>query len=133
MAERLIIGMSGASGAPIIVELLRQLQENHPEIETHLILTRGAELTLRQECDLGAEDLRPLISVLHDNDEIGASIASGSFRTMGMIVVPCSMKTCAGIVIFYWVMQKNQQSRTNYKISRNCGNEYKTTFDPAPP
>ena len=97
MAERLIIGMSGASGAPITVELLRQLQENHPEIETHLILTRGAELTLRQECDLSAEDLRPLVSVAHDNDEIGASIASGSFRTMGMIVAPCSMKTAAGI------------------------------------
>ena len=97
MAERLIIGISGASGAPLAVELLRQLHSRHPEVESHLVLTRGAELTLQQECGMTREDLRPLVSVLHQNDEIGASIASGSFRTMGMLVVPCSMKTVAGI------------------------------------
>ena len=101
MAERLIIGMSGASGAPLTVELLRQLHRYHPEVESHLVLTRGAELTLQQECGMTREDLRPLVSVLHQCDEIGASIASGSFRTMGMIVVPCSMKTAAGIYSGY--------------------------------
>lgn len=97
MDERLIIGMSGASGAPIAVELLRQLHRHHRSVESHLVLTRGAELTLQQECGMTQEELRPLVSVLHRNDEIGASIASGSFRTMGMIIVPCSMKTVAGI------------------------------------
>lgn len=101
MADRLIIGVSGASGAPIAVELLRQLRENHPEIETHLIVSRGAELTLRQECGMGPEDLKALAGVFLKNDSIGASIASGSFRTMGMIVAPCSMKTVAGIVSGY--------------------------------
>lgn len=101
MADRLIIGVSGASGAPIAVELLRQLRENRPEVETHLIVSRGAELTLRQECGMGLEDLKVLAGVFHENDAIGASIASGSFLTMGMVVVPCSMKTVAGIASGY--------------------------------
>ena len=101
LADRLIIGVSGASGAPIAVELLRQLQENHSEVETHLIVSRGAELTLRQEGGMGPEDLKALAGVFHGNDSIGASIASGSFRTMGMIVAPCSMKTVAGIASGY--------------------------------
>lgn len=101
MAERrLIVGMSGASGAPLTVELLRRLRE-HPEVETHLVVTRGAELTLRQECGMELKDLKTLAGVFHENDAIGASIASGSFPTMGMAVVPCSMKTVAGIVSGY--------------------------------
>ena len=94
--KRLIIGISGASGAPLAVEVLKQLKK-HPEIETHLVVTRGAEMTLRSESDVSVETLRSYASVYHPIDEIGASIASGSFRTMGMIVVPCSMKTAAGI------------------------------------
>ena len=101
MADRLIVGMSGASGAPLGEELLRQLREKHPEIETHLVMTRGAELTIRSECGASPEEIRALASVYHPIDEIGASIASGSFRTMGMIIVPCSMKTAAGIVSGY--------------------------------
>ena len=101
MAERLIIGMSGASGAPLAVELLWQLHERHPEVETHLVATKGAEMTLAQETDISLEELRALASVCHGNDSIGATIASGSFRTMGMIVAPCSMKTVAGIVSGY--------------------------------
>lgn len=99
--RRLIVGMSGASGAPLTVELLRQLHDRHPEIETHLVVSRGAELTLRQECGMGLEDLTAFSSVFHKHDAIGASIASGSFRTMGMIVAPCSMKTVAGVVSGY--------------------------------
>lgn len=94
--KRLIIGISGASGAPLAVEVLKQLKK-HPEIETHLVITRGAEMTLRSETDVSVETLRGFASVYHPIDEIGACIASGSFRTMGMIVVPCSMKTAAGI------------------------------------
>lgn len=101
MAERLIVGMSGASGAPLAVELLRQLRERHPEVETHLVVTKGAEMTLAQETDVSMEELRALASVCHENDSIGAAIASGSFRTMGMIVAPCSMKTVAGIISGY--------------------------------
>ncbi len=101
MAERLIVGMSGASGAPLAVELLRQLHDGYPEIETHLVVSRGAEMTLRQECGMELGGLKVLAGVFHENDAIGASIASGSFRTMGMIVVPCNMKTVAGIVSGY--------------------------------
>ena len=99
--RRLIVGMSGASGAPLTVELLRQLYDNHPEIEIHLVVSRGGELTLRQECSMKLEDLKTLTNVFHENDAIGASIASGSFPTMGMIVAPCSMKTVAGVVSGY--------------------------------
>lgn len=101
MVKRLIIGMSGASGAPLTVDILRCLRQHHPEIETHMVVTRGAEMTLQQETGLGLHDLTAMCSVLHDNDSIGDSIASGSFRTMGMLIVPCSMKTVAGIVSGY--------------------------------
>ena len=101
MVNRLIVGMSGASGAPLTVELLRQLHNNHPGVETHLVVTRGAEMTLAQETNVTLDELYALAAVYHDNDAIGASIASGSFKTMGMIVVPCSMKTVAGIVSGY--------------------------------
>ncbi len=101
MDRRLVIGMSGASGAPLTVQLLRQLRENHPEIESHLIVTRGAKLTLTHETDVFLDELKGLVSVYHENGNIGASVASGSFKTMGMIVVPCSMKTVAGIVSGY--------------------------------
>jgi polyprenyl P-hydroxybenzoate/phenylacrylic acid decarboxylase-like protein len=101
MVKRLVIGMSGASGAPLTVALLRRLHETHPEVETHLVVTRGGEMTLQQECGLTPADLKAFCTILHENVEIGASIASGSFAAMGMIVVPCSMKTVAGIVSGY--------------------------------
>ena len=101
MAERLIVGVSGASGAPLAVELLRQLRDSHPEIETHLVVSRGGALTLRLECGMELDELKVLASVFHESGAIGASIASGSFPTMGMVVVPCSMKTVAGIVSGY--------------------------------
>lgn len=101
MDKRLIVGVSGASGAPLAVELLRQLKANHPEVETHLIVTKGGEMTLRQETGMTLDELKALASVWHDNANIGASVASGSFRTMGMVIIPCSMKTVAGIVSGY--------------------------------
>lgn len=99
--NRLIIAVSGASGAPLAIALLRQLKTEHSEVETHLIVTKGALLTLQQETDCTLEDLKRLVSVYHENDDIGASVASGSFKTMGMVVCPCSMKTLAGIVSGY--------------------------------
>lgn len=101
MKKRIVVGMSGASGAPIAVELLRQLQNYRELLETHLVVTRGAEMTLAQESDLGLEQLYELADVVYDNQSIGAGPASGSFKTLGMIVVPCSMKTLAGIVSGY--------------------------------
>ena len=93
MRKRLIIGMSGVSGAPLTIELLKQLQQYKEIIETHLIVTKGAEMTLEQIYALADE--------VHDNYNIGAGPASGSYRTMGMIVIPCSMKTLAGFVSGY--------------------------------
>lgn len=93
MKQRLVIGISGASGAPLAVALLKALKET--EIETHVMITHGGELTLQQEC--GMNSISELADVLYDNHDIGAGPASGSFKTMGMIVIPCSMKTVAGI------------------------------------
>lgn len=98
--KRLIIGMSGASGAPLAVELLRQLKKQE-QIETHLIMTEQAVLTLRQETDCTPVQLSALADVVHDNKNVGAGPASGSFKSDGMIIVPCSMKTVAGIVSGY--------------------------------
>ena len=101
MKKRLVIGMSGASGAPLTIELLKQLRQYREIIETHLIVTKGAQMTLEQETDYTLEQLYALADVVHDNHNIGAGPASGSYRTMGMIVIPCSMKTLAGIVSGY--------------------------------
>lgn len=98
--KKIIVGMSGASGAPITVELLKCLQQND-RIETHFVMTKGAELTLEQECGMTPEEIKTLADVCYDNNNIGDKIASGSFRVDGMVVVPCSMKTIAGIVSGY--------------------------------
>lgn len=100
MKRRLLVGMSGASGAPIGVELLRQLQKKE-EVETHLVITRGAELTIQQETDFSLSEVKAMADVVYENDSIGARPASGSFPMEGMIIVPCSMKTVAGIVSGY--------------------------------
>ena len=94
MAEkRLIVGVSGASGAPLAVALLKALKQT--DIQSHVIVTHGGELTLQQEC--GLDSLTGLADMLYENHDIGAGPASGSFKTMGMIVIPCSTKTVAGI------------------------------------
>lgn len=95
--KRLIIGMSGASGAPLTVTLLKELRKFDETVESHLILTKGAELTLQQETAYSVEQLKSLADVVYDCNNIGAGPASGSFCTMGMMIVPCSMKTIAGI------------------------------------
>ncbi len=100
MKKRIVIGVSGASGAPLAVELLYQIKRC-PQIETHLILTKGAEMTLWQETGMSASELFELADVVHDNSNIGAAPASGSWKNIGMIVCPCSMKTVAGIVSGY--------------------------------
>ena len=94
--KRLIIGISGATGIPIAIELLQQFRKI-PDMETHLIYTRGAKLTLQTESALTEEELCALADVVYDNENIGAAPASGSWESAGMVVVPCSMKTVAGI------------------------------------
>lgn len=99
--ERLIVGISGASGSPLALRLLQTLADL-PQIETHVIMTRGARLTARYELgDQGAEELMSLADAYHELDALGDSIASGTFKTLGMVVIPCSMKTVAGIATGY--------------------------------
>src|SRR3984885_14990138 len=93
--RRLIVGITGASGAIYGVRLLRLLQTT--EIETHLVMSRSAKITLTQEMDIGIAEVSALASVVHQVDNIGASISSGSFRTMGMVIAPCSMRSLAEI------------------------------------
>ncbi|MZI93447.1 UbiX family flavin prenyltransferase [Vibrio sp. CAIM 722] len=98
--RRIVVGVSGASGVPLAFNLLKELR-NHSEIETHLVVSGGTERTIEMETDYDLLELHCLADVLHDNENIGASIASGTFRVDGMIVVPCSMKTLAGIAHGY--------------------------------
>src|SRR5258708_38127680 len=93
--ERLIVGITGASGAIYGVRLLRLLQPT--KIETHLVMSRSAKIALTQELDLKPADVAALADVVHQADNIGASISSGSFKTVGMIVVPCSMRSLSEI------------------------------------
>lgn len=97
---RIVVGMSGASGAIIGIRLLEALQD-HKDCETHLVLSRGAERTIHDETEYTVDQVVRLASVTHDVRDIGASIASGSFRTAGMVMAPCSMKTLAGVVSGY--------------------------------
>ena len=94
--KRLVIGMSGASGTSLAVRTLRVLRDI-PEIETHLVATQGAQLTAGYESDLAFEEITALADVFYEGNPIDAAIASGTFRTAGMLVVPCSMKSVAGI------------------------------------
>ena len=96
LKKRIVIGMSGASGAILGIEALRIFRELGG-YETHLIVSTGAELTIALETGTTLDEVRGLADVVHDNANLGAAVASGSFRTMGMLVVPCSMKTVAGI------------------------------------
>lgn len=98
--KRLLIGVTGASGAPLAVELLRQLREQ-TAVETHVILSRCGELTLAHETGMTRQALSGLCTRLYENDDCGAGPASGSFQTLGMVIIPCSMKTLAGVVTGY--------------------------------
>lgn len=100
MKDRIIVGISGASGMPVAMELMKQLHRNET-IESHLVYTNAAEITMKQENGEAIEKLFSLTDVVYDNQNIGAHIASGSYRTKGMIIVPCSMKTVAGIACGY--------------------------------
>ena len=93
--QRLVVGISGASGIVYGVRMLEVLKETG--IETHLVMSKAAEMTLAYEMDLKAKDIRDMASVSHTVGDVGASISSGSFKTMGMIIVPCSIRTMSEI------------------------------------
>jgi len=92
---RLIVGISGASGTIYGVRILEMLRK--AEVETHLVMSKSAEMTLVYETDLKPKDVRALASVHYPVSDIGAAISSGSFPTMGMIVAPCSIRTMSEI------------------------------------
>ena len=94
-AARLIVGISGASGTVYGVRLLEMLRK--AEIETHLVMSRSAEMTLAYETDYKPKDVRALAAVNYPVTDIGAAISSGSFPTMGMIIAPCSIRTMSEI------------------------------------
>lgn len=98
---RLIVAISGSTGAIYGVRLLEVLRQHLPDIETHLILTKAARLTIEYELGRTPESVEELASVLHAEENIGATIASGTFVTQGMVVAPCSIKTLSAIANSY--------------------------------
>jgi 4-hydroxy-3-polyprenylbenzoate decarboxylase len=93
--KRLIVAISGASGAIYGVRLLELLRDT--EIETHLVISRSAKVTLATETNFKIADVEALADIVHSNDDLGASCSSGSFHNLGMIVAPCSIKTMSEI------------------------------------
>jgi flavin prenyltransferase len=94
--KRIVVGMTGATGAVIGIELLRQLQQC-ADVETHLVLSRWARATINLETELSVRDVESLADAVYSWDEQTAAISSGSFRIDGMVIAPCSMKTLAAI------------------------------------
>ena len=93
--KRLVVGISGASGFQYGVKALQLLREH--QVETHLVVSQGAEMTRALETDYTKEDVYALADVVHSVRNVGVSIASGSFLTDGMLIAPCSMKTLASV------------------------------------
>ena len=100
MTTRVIVGITGASGTAYGVRLLEVLHQE-PDVETHLVMSQSARRTLHFETDMTAREIEDRADVVHKPNDIGASIASGSFRAHAMVVTPCSMKTAAGIATSY--------------------------------
>ncbi len=98
--KQIVIGMSGASGAVLGIKLLTVLKEK-ADYETHLVISKGAEETIYQETDYKVSHVMELADHVYDIKNIGDKIASGTFRTEGMVIIPCSMKTVAGIATGY--------------------------------
>jgi 4-hydroxy-3-polyprenylbenzoate decarboxylase len=93
--KRIIIGISGATGIVYAVRLLEVLRDL--EVETHLVITKAGEMTAAYESDLPIKHIKGLADIVHPIGDIGASISSGSYKTLGMIVAPCSMRSVGEI------------------------------------
>ena len=98
--KRIIIGISGASGVFYGIRLLEMLKEINA-VESHLVMTNGAKLNITLESDFEPKSVEALADVVHSDKNLGASIASGSYETEGMIIAPCSMKTLSGVANSY--------------------------------
>jgi 4-hydroxy-3-polyprenylbenzoate decarboxylase len=99
MPEKMIVGISGSSCSILGIRLLEVLK--NLGIETHLVITGTAKKLIGHETSYSVRDVEKLASKVYDNDDLFAPIASGSFRTLGMVVIPCSMKTLGGIASGY--------------------------------
>lgn len=97
---RMIVGISGATGVQMGYRFLQALRQ-FPNIETHLVVTEGAKNIFLQETDISIEDVYALADAVHDIKNLGACISSGSFRTDGMVIIPCSMKSLSAIAHSY--------------------------------
>jgi 4-hydroxy-3-polyprenylbenzoate decarboxylase len=97
--RRLIIGMTGSTGAVFGIRLLEALK--HSEVESHLVISKWAQRTIEHETSHTVEQVRALATVVHSQGDMGASISSGSFITEGMVVIPCSVRTLGSIANGY--------------------------------
>jgi 4-hydroxy-3-polyprenylbenzoate decarboxylase len=99
MPKRIIIGIAGASGVIYGVHMLRLLKEK--ELEIHLIISEAGKRNIEIETSYGVREVEAMADVVYDNKDVGASLASGSFLTGGMVVAPCTIKTLSGIANSY--------------------------------
>lgn len=97
---RMIVGITGASGVIYGIRLLEVLR-GMADVETHLVISRGARLNIALETDWAADDVEALADVVYSDKNLSAAISSGSYRTNGMVIAPCSMKTLSGVVNSY--------------------------------
>jgi flavin prenyltransferase len=97
--KRLVVGITGASGVILGIRLLELLRST--EVETHLVLSAAARITIHQETDWKVRDVIELADTYYKDQDIGAAIASGSFSTLGMVIIPCSMKTLSAVANSY--------------------------------
>jgi len=98
--KRIVIGISGASGAILGIELLRAFKYLD-EWETHLVISDTAEFTITEETSYSVEEVKALADRVYSSKDLAAAVSSGTFKTEGMVIVPCSMKTAAGIACGY--------------------------------
>ena len=100
-AKRLVVGISGASGVIYGIRLLEVLRSQRAGVETHLVMSSAARQTVLLETDYTVEAVEALAGVNYRINDIAAAISSGSFKTAGMVVIPCSMKTLSGIALSF--------------------------------
>lgn len=98
--RRIVVGMTGATGVQLGIAVLRALSAAEG-VETHLVMSEGAKVVLERECDETYDEVAAMADVVYDNQNLAAAISSGSFRTDGMIVAPCSMKSLSAIANAY--------------------------------
>ncbi|WP_216893747.1 UbiX family flavin prenyltransferase [Nocardia alni] len=98
--RRLVVGITGSTGAVLGIRLLQELREQ-PEVESHLVISRWARSTIEWETGMAVRDVSALADATYSPDDLSGPLASGSFRTDGMLIVPCSVKTVAGIAAGY--------------------------------